>query len=205
MAAAVSPEIRQLVQALIASGALPLIDVYAISELPDQTRNNWRREAAGAVLERMLTLKVVGTPEEAIIHMIYPDADLNAGAVAYEQWLTAALVAATAYTFVNLTLAVHKCLAIYGCWENDANPTITEVRLAKGPGGRNTLGTFNVQRLRTKLEGPEGYFSTISLWDRAETIFVSLMPNITNAAGVEFGLFGYVGEPVSEQVAGPIL
>lgn len=183
----------------------PLVDVFAISELSLTARAQMRKAAQDAALNRAINLRVITAPEQAVVHMIYPDDDLNAGAVAYNQWLTQALVAAAELAWINIAVAQNQVISIYGFFENTPTPAVVQIRLAKGPAGRNTLATYNIQRLRTKLEGPEGYFSKVDVYDRTEVCWVGLLPNLAAAAGEEFGLLGYTVEPVSGQVAGAIL
>lgn len=182
----------------------PLVEVYASSELSEAARKDFRDECQNKALARAVNLRIITEPLEAIVHMIYPDDDLNAGGVTYNQWLTAALVAGTAQNFVNLAIAQNKVISIYGFFANDANPGIAQVRFARGAGLRNTLATYQLQRIYAKLE-TEGFFSKIDTWDRVETLGVELLPSVTDPTFQVFGLLGYTVEPVGEQVAGRIV
>lgn len=182
----------------------PLIDVIAEKDVTIAERNAFRVDAQNSVLERAMSKRIISNNAEAVVRSVRPDDDLNAGAVAYEQWLTAALVASTIYTYVNAALAADRAIVFYGISIPEPNPAISEVRFRLGPAGASQLFTANIQHIYAGEE-TSGYFSKVSGYDPLDTMFIQLMPFLTDAGGQIVILRGYVAERSGATISGPVL
>lgn len=140
----------------------------------------------------LITLAASLKDSEIIARALLPDTDLNAGGVAYDQWLTAALVAATEYQFVNQQIRVDQVAAIFGVATLDAAPGIGRVRLLNGTSV--VMAAWDTTPLWA-AEDTIGYTDEYALWDINQTINAQLMPFLTKAGGERFILLGYIAEP----------
>ena len=139
--------------------------------------------------------KVKRIPEEAEIlaRALLPDTDLNAGGVAYDQWLTQALVAGTELNFVVAQqIRTDQVVAIFGVGTLSASPAISRVRLMTGTSV--VLAAWDTTPLWA-AEATIGYADEYALWSVQEIINVWLMPFLANAAGERFVLLGLIAEP----------
>ena len=139
--------------------------------------------------------KVVGRSGEAelVARVLLPDTDLNAGAVAYDQWLTAALVAATEYQYVGpaLQLRTDQVAAIYGVGTLDAAPHVGRVRLLTGTSV--VMAAWDTTPIWA-AQDTLGYADEFAMWSVQENINVWLMPYAASA-GERFILLGVIAEP----------
>lgn len=178
-------------------------DAYAIEELSISDREAARRLAIEEVIRRAIDGAVATTPAGLTVHYIRPDADLNWGAVTYEQWLTAALTAGTLNTVVNdTTQDVKKAMAIYGGFVDEPNPAPSEIRFRQNAGGTLPLLFINVTHVRGNLVN-KWIMSELVAYDPQDVINIDFMPSVTDAAGQVFGLLGYVAEPKGRPFLGP--
>lgn len=129
---------------------------------------------------------------EILARALLPDTDLNAGAVAYDQWLTAALVAATEYQFINQILRTDQAAVIFGVATLDANPGIGRVRALNGTSV--VMAAWDTTPLWA-AEDTIGYTDEYPSWDVNQTMNIQLMPFITKAGGERFMVLGYIAEP----------
>ena len=138
--------------------------------------------------------QLVGQPElsEVIARQLLPDTDLNAGGVVYDQWLTAALVAATEYQYVAQLLTESEVVTIYGVATLDANPGISRVRLVRD--AATILAQWDATPVWAAGQ-PMGISDEYALFKGTETINIFLMPFITKAGGERFILLGFQAEP----------
>ena len=138
--------------------------------------------------------KLVGSlPESEIIARdLLPDTDLNAGGVAFDQWQTQALVAATELQFVNQQIRTDQCVSVYGVFTMDANPGISRIRCLNGTSV--VMTAWECQKLWA-AEDSMGYADEFVGWDYNQTVSIFLMPFLTKAAGERFGFLGYIAEP----------
>lgn len=143
------------------------------------------REVAGQLVGSL-------TDSEIIARALLPDTDLNAGGVAYDQWLTAALVAATEYQFVNQQIRTDQAVVIYGVATLSANPGISRVRCLNGTSV--VMTAWDTVPLWA-AQDTVGVTDEFAEWDVNQTVSIWLMPFITNALGERFILLGYIAEP----------
>lgn len=139
-----------------------------------------------------VTLARTLAESEIIARCLLPDTDLNAGAVAYDQWLTAALVAATEYQFVNQQLRTDQAAVIFGVATLDANPGISRVRALNGTSV--VMAAWDTVPLWA-AEDTIGYTDEFPEWDVNQTMNIQLMPFLGKAAGERFMVLGYIAEP----------
>lgn len=121
-----------------------------------------------------------------------PDTDFNAGAVAYDQWLTAALVAGTEYNFITQQLRTDQVVVVYGVATLDANPGIGRVRALSG--GATVLAAWDTTPLWA-AEDTIGYTDEFALFSVTETVNIWLLPFITKPGGERFIILTVVAEP----------
>lgn len=129
---------------------------------------------------------------EIIARQLLPDTDLNAGGVAYDQWLTAALVAATEYQYVAQLLTESEAVTLYGVATMDANPGISRIRLVRD--AATILAQWDATPIWAAGQ-PIGITDEFALFKGQETINIFLMPFITKAGGERFILLGFQAEP----------
>jgi len=121
-----------------------------------------------------------------------PDTDYNAGAVTYDQWLTAALTASVEYNFISQQLRTDQVAAVYGVATLDANPGISRVRALVGTA--IVLAAWDTTPLWA-AQDTMGYADEYSLFGVQETMNIWLMPFLTKAAGERFIVLSYIAEP----------
>ena len=180
-------------------------EAYAIEELRVEDREQARDLAREEAIERAIEGNVATNRSALTVHNIRPDADLNFGAVAYEQWLTGALVAAAINTPVNdVLLDVKKTLVIYGGFINEPNPSAGEILFRQNAGGSLPLLFVNVQHIRSNLVN-KWIMSEMVAYDPQDIMNIQFMPTITDAAGQVMGFLGWVAEPKGRPFLGPSL
>lgn len=179
------------------------IDIFAIEELSIADREFARSIARDEVINRAVDEKIATGAGGLTVRSLRPDSDLNFGAVASEQWISPALVAATEVDLVdNTTLDVRSVLVIYGFWADSANPSAAELRFRQGTDGTVPLATVNVQHLRANLTN-KGILSELIAYDPQDIINIAVLPSITDAAGQVMGFLGYLAEPKGRTFIGP--
>ena len=139
-----------------------------------------------------VTLATSLETSEIIARALLPDTDLNAGAVAYDQWLTAALVASTEYQYINQQIRTDQAAAIYGGATLDASPHGGRVRLLNGTSV--VFAAWDTTPLWA-AEDTIGYSDEFALWPSNQTINVQLMPYAAAGAGERFMVLGVIAEP----------
>lgn len=180
---------------------LPFSGIIPSNELSLEERRRHRTDALAAVEHRAINVKRIGAgPEEIVLRDIIPDIDLG---LANRWFRTGALVAATINTYVNVALAVQRCLVIYGVSVESPTLDCSFIYFRSGPAGATTRGIANLEYLNVRLE-TMGYLSKCVLWDPQETVFIQLWPRLTNALGDRVILHGAIAEPVGETVSGPV-
>ena len=179
------------------------IDIFPIEELSISDREYARATAREEAARRAIAGNIATTPAGLTLRSIRPDADLDFGAVTYEQWLTPAMVAATELAVVNnVTLDVRSVLVIYGFFCDEPNPGASELRFRQNTGGTVPLALVNVQHLRSNLVN-KGILSELIAYDPQDIMNIAIMPSITDAAGQVMGFLGYVAEPKGRSFIGP--
>ncbi len=138
--------------------------------------------------------QLVGSHEQSqlIARALLPFTDLIAGGVAYDQWLTAALVAAAENQFVNRQMRTDQVVVVYGVFTTDPKPHVSRVRLLNGTSV--ILAAWDTVPLWA-AEDSIGYTDEFALWDVNQTINIQLMPYLAAPAGEVFGLLGFIAEP----------
>ena len=153
----------------------------------------WLKGGAGPdTTEISAQLVAKSSESELVARALLPDTDLNAGGVAYDQWLTAALVAATEYQFTAQQLRTDQVAAVIGVATLDANPGISRIRCLTG--AAVVMSAWDATPLWA-AEDTIGYADEFPLWSVQETMNIFLMPYITKAGGERFILIGYIAEP----------
>ncbi len=141
-----------------------------------------------------INAQLVNDPDvgEVIARALLPDTDLNAGGVAYDQWLTAALVAGTESPFVAQALLESEVVVIYGIATLDANPGISRVRCLRD--ATTVLALWDSTNIWAAGQ-PMGISDEFPMWRGSETVNIFLMPFLTKAGGERFVLLGFQAEP----------
>lgn len=189
--------------AFVGSGS-PIIDVLADEDILINDRDRMRQDVQDSVLSRCIDKRIISSQNEAVVRMIRPDVDLNAGAVTYEQWLSTALVAGTLNVFVNQALDNNKVIGIYGFAIPSANPAISEFRFQMGPLGASVLFVVNAQHIYAN-QNLKGYFTKMVGYDPLDTMYIQLMPFVAVAGGQAVVLRGYTAERTGNTISGPVM
>lgn len=189
--------------AFVGSGP-PIIDALAEEDVPVSSRDGARMDCQDSVLNRAIDKRIISDRAEAVVRMIRPDDDLNFGSVTYEQWLTGALVAGTALNVVNAALTNNKVIGIFGFAIVEPNPAVSEFRFMMGPNGASQLFTVNIQQILANRD-IKGYFSKMIGYDPLDTMYINLMPFLTDANGQIVVLRGYTAERTGNTISGPVI
>jgi len=138
--------------------------------------------------------QLVGSPGESelIYRALLPDTDLNAGGVAYDQWLTQALVAGNELQFVNQVIRVDQVVVIYGIATLSALPAIGRVRLLNGTAV--VLAAWDATPIWSAMD-TVGYADEFAMWPSQQTVSVFVLPFLGVAGGERFILIGGIAEP----------
>ena len=165
----------------------------ALIECARRTKKKvYLKNGSGPDTSEILSQLTAREPDsELLFRQVLPDTDLNAGAVAFDQWQTAALVAGTDYLFINQQLRTDQVCVLFGVATLDANPCISRVRCLQGS---VALAAWDATPLWA-AQDTMGYADEFAMWSVQETVAVWLMPFITKAGGERFIVLGGIAEP----------
>ena len=181
---------------------MPKNDYQASYVLPARLVPTFKEEALRRELEEALTrlsinAGIVTSRESLVVRDVLPNADLG---LATNSWLSPALVANTEVTFVTVALGNRRHLAFYGVSTESAAPSISMIYFRIGATGSSTFLLANLEGLYAEQE-TVGYFSEPVIYVPNETVFVRVLPRVTNAAGERIRLHALIAEPKGEAVS----
>lgn len=138
--------------------------------------------------------KLVGSPvlAECIARAVLPFTDLLVGApVAYNQWLTAALVAGALQNYCARLLTATQVVTIYGVATLSGNPAIGYARCLSGSVVMAAWDLTNLWAAQDTM----GFADEAPLWSTTETVTFEITPFLNVAGGEVFVLMGIIAEP----------
>jgi len=165
--------------------------------VPAYEEKKLRIELEDILAKLSINAGIVTSRESLVIRDVLPAGDLGLG---NNWWLSAALVANTEMTFINVALGNRRHLAFYGVSTEAAAPAISMAYFRIGATGSSTFLLANLEGLYAEQE-PVGYFSEPVIYVPNETVFIRLLPRVTNAAGERIKLHALLAEPKGEAVS----
>jgi len=173
-------------------------------------RRNTRLNCDQILTERGLKL-VHDDPDQLVIRDVLPNNDLGVGiggpvvgAGTAEDWLDQiAGVAGVEHQYFSSLLAIDRVIGFYGISLESAPPSISRIRLTLGPASPQVRGSFQLEKLYTRLE-TVAFFSEVVIYIRNDTIRCMVMPRLAYAALTErIALLGRVIETIGQVVSTP--
>ena len=175
--------------------------IIPVSELTPDSIRNMKLKARRMLTELMVRAGKVQSPSQVAVRDIRANDDFTiANGADTNEFLTAALVAGTNSTYVNMVLAANRYVAIFAIAIDSTLPAPITMLFQVGPGGTTTRAYVDLQKLYVEQEFM-GYLDDPVIYQPSDTVFIAMEIGRTDAAGQRVVLYGYVAEPMGQSVS----